>query len=346
MEKSEKNLLLRVCKNCVLPETFPGIQFDNTGVCNFCRDYEGMQKSVERKTEYRHRFETLLKEYKGKSTYDAIMCYSGGKDSTYTLYTLRNKYELNILAISFDNSFLPEQTFLNIHKVVEKLGVDHIFFKPRFDIIRKIFSNCVMNDLYSAKAMERASTICTSCMGIIKYSTLRMALEKNIPFVAYGWSPGQAPVTSSVLKNNPQMVKKMQDMFYTPLYRIAGNAIEPYFLKDEHFNGSYHFPYYIHPLAFLDYNEEEVYRVISHMEWKAPEDVDANSTNCLLNSFANVEHKKRFGFHPYAFELANLVREGYMERTVALERLNRQENPHVISMIKERMSLNGDFSTG
>lgn len=336
-------LPLKVCANCVLPETFPRIRFNEEGVCNLCLDFKGVESRQRRKAEFRGKFEALVKEYKGSGTYDVLMCYSGGKDSTHTLTVLKEEYSLSILAVSLDNGFLSNQAHQNIRTVVEKLGIDHIFFKPRFDMLAKIFRHCAKNDIYPPKALERASVICTSCIGIVKYSALRFALEKDIPFVAYGWSPGQAPITSSVMKNNPQMVKIMQKTLYDPLYQIVGSEIKPYFLEDKHFSESYRFPYNIHPLAFLDYNEEEIYQNISCLGWKTPEDVDANSTNCLLNSFANVVHKQRLGFHPYAFELANLVREGYIDRIIALRRLNQQEDPHIVAMVKEKLAVTGDF---
>ncbi len=67
------------------------------------------------------------------------------------------------------------------------------------------------------------------------------------------------------------------------------------------------------------------------------EDVDANSTNCLLNSFTNVVHKHNLGFHHYAFEMANLVRDGYIDRIKALERLNQQENPRIVEFVKNKL---------
>lgn len=330
---------LKTCSRCTLPETFPGISFNEEGLCNSCLEFKGIDSDQVKKAEYQTKFEELIKEHKGKGTYDALMCYSGGKDSTQTLATLKEKYRLNVLAVSIDNGFLSGQASKNIQTVVEKLGVDHIYFKPRFDTMVKIFRHCAQNDIFSPKTLERASTICTSCMAVVKYSTLRIALEKDIPFVAYGWSPGQAPVTSSIIKNNSGVVKMMQKSLYDPLYSIAGDEIRPYFLEDHYFTGGYHFPYYIHPLAFLDYSEEAVYENIQRFEWKAPRDVDANSTNCLLNSFANMVHKQRLGFHPYALEMANLVREGYLDRDTALKRLNEQEDPRIITMVMERLKL-------
>jgi tRNA(Ile)-lysidine synthase TilS/MesJ len=334
---------MRVCINCVLPETFPGIRFNDEGVCNFCLDAKSAESREAKKAEYRERFETLLKEYKGKSSYDALMCYSGGKDSTYTLALLRERYSLNILALTFDNGFLAPQAYENIRSVVECLGVDHILFKPRFDILTKIFGEGTRNDIFPPKTLERASTICTSCIGIVKNSGLRLAVEKSIPFVAFGWSPGQAPITSSIMKNNPRMVNMMQKTIYEPLHRLVGNDIRPYFLEDSHFDGSYDFPYNIHPLAFLEYSEEDIYQEIARLGWEAPTGVDANSTNCLLNSFANAVHKKRFGFHPYAFEMANLVREGYVEREVALEKIDRPEDPSIVALARERLGISKEL---
>ena len=325
------------CIKCILPETFPGIRFNEEGVCNFCLEFKGLKHLEDKKTEYKKKFETLINEYKGKNSYDALMCYSGGKDSTYTSIILKNEYKLNILAITFDNGFVSDQAFRNIKNVVENVGIDHIIIKPRFDILKRIFCECIDHNIYSLKTIERASTICTSCMGLVKFSALRMTIEKNIPFITFGWSPGQAPITSSIMKNNPQMLKMMQEAIFEPLYHIVGDAIKPYFLEEKHFNGSYRFPYNIHPLAFLGYNEEKIYETIYKYGWKAPQDTDANSTNCLLNSYANVVHKKQFHFNPYSLELANLVREGYLTRELALEKIDKIEDPETVAFVQKKL---------
>ena len=330
---------MKRCVKCILPEAFPGVRFDEHGVCNLCLEFKGAQHLESKKAEYRKKFQNLVKEYKGRNNYDVLMCYSGGKDSTYTLTLLKDKYDLNILAITFDNGFLPEQTFRNIRNILENLGIDHILFKPSFDVLKKIFSECAKNSIYSAKTLERASTICTSCMGIVKFSALRLALEKNIPFIAFGWSPGQAPITSSIMKNNPQMVKIMQKSIFEPLYKLVGDQILPYFLQDEHFNDYYRFPYNISPLAFLEYNEEKIYQKIRKLGWSVPQDTDTNSTNCLLNSFANNVHKRQFGYHPYVFEISKLVRIGVLDRQAALIKINTQEDAKTVSSVRKRLGL-------
>ncbi len=330
---------MKLCQNCVLPESFPGIKFDGEGMCNFCVEFKGEQNLEEKRQRYRQKFEALIKEHKGRSNYDALMSYSGGKDSTYTLAILKENYGLRVLALTLDNGFLPEQTFRNIRTVVENLGIDHIFFKPRFDVLKRIFVAGAKENIYPPKTLVRASTICTSCMAIVKFNALRLAIEKQIPFIVFGWSPGQIPAASSIMKNNPQMIRAMQKAAYEPLQRVVRDEIKSYFLEEEHFKRAEDFPYNISPLAFLDYDETQILKKDAQMGWLAPQDVDANSTNCLLNSYANVVHKKRHGFHPYAFEMAKLVREGYLGRSDALGKLEFKEYAKTIEFVKEKLNL-------
>jgi hypothetical protein len=333
---------MKVCRNCILPETFPGIEFDEEGVCNFCLNHKGIANLKEPKEKHREKFEKLLEEYRGRGSYDCLMAYSGGKDSTYTLTLLKKKYDLKILALTFDNGFIPSETFQNIRNVAEKLGIDHLLFKPRFDLLRKIFVASIKSDMYSKKTLERASTICTSCMGLVKFFSLRTALEKNIPFIAYGWSPGQAPLSSSIFKNNKSMVKTMQSAIFDPLHKIAGEEIDPYFLNQYHFEKDCEFPYNVSPLAFLEYDEDRIFKNMQDLGWKRPGETDPNSTNCLLNGFANLVHKERFGFHPYALELANLVREGYLDRQEALDRINTPEDLDTANRVRRKLGLTSD----
>jgi len=330
---------LKRCNRCVLPDSFPGIRFNDGGVCNFCQEFKGIEHLDNKKTEYKEKFETLIKDIKGKNELDVLMCYSGGKDSTYTIINLKEKYDLKIIAFTMDNGFLSKQASSNIQTVMKNLDVNHVIIKPPFDVLKKIFNTCSKENIFSPKSIERASNICTSCMSIVKFSALRMALEMNIPFIAFGWSPGQAPITSSIMKNNPELIKMMQKAVFNPLYTIAGEKIKPFFLEEKHFSGSFNFPHNISPLAFLEYNEEQVYEKIQKFGWKAPQDTDANSTNCLLNSYANTVNKKQFNFHPYVFEQAKLVREGYLNRETALEKINQTDEKNTTIYVKKKLGI-------
>lgn len=329
----------RICSNCILPANFPGVTFDDKGVCNYCRSFTGIKALEEQKEEYEKKFVALLDQYRGKSDYDCLMCFSGGKDSTYTLDILKNRYNLSILAVTFDNGFISPAALDNMRRVSEKVGVDHITFKVRFDLLKKIFATAASTELYPKKSLERASTICTSCISFVKFITLKMALEKEIPFIGYGWSPGQAPVQSSVMKGSPSLIKMAQKQVYEPLHKIAGDIIRPYFLEERHFSSGKEFPYNIHPLAFLEYNEEKIYARLSELGWEKPDDTDPNSTNCLLNAFANQVHEKLYGYNPYVFEIAKMVREGAMTKEDGLKRFSEAAPSEQAELVKGRLGL-------
>jgi len=50
-------------------------------------------------------------------------------------------------------------------------------------------------------------------------------------------------------------------------------------------------------------------------------------------------HRKQFGFHPYAFEMAKLVREGHLERTEAIAKLSEEDDDDLVSRIGSRLGL-------
>ena len=330
---------MKICSRCVLPETFPGIRFNEEGVCNFCLDFKGEEALKEEKQEYYHKFQDLIKQVKGKSDYDATLAYSGGKDSTYTLYLLKSVFKLRVLTITFDNGFISEQAFKNIRTVCENLAVDSMVFKADFHLLKKIFSAGIQNTMYSPKALERASTICTSCIGLVKFTNLKIALEKKIPLMALGWSPGQAPIRSSIMRINPALFKSTQETYRKPMHGLVGDDINRYFLSDEQFK-SYDFPYNVSPLAFMDYDEQKIIKKIEELGWFLPKGLDSNSTNCLLNTFANNVHIEKHKFHPYVFEIAGMVRSGVMSRDDGVEKIyGNKESTEAINLAKEKLGL-------
>src|SRR4030043_2419331 len=152
---------LKICTNCILPETFLGISFNSEGVCNHCRQFNVRRsKLAEDRKRFEQKFLDLLNQLINQSTsqrsYDILMAYSGGKDSTYTMSLLKNKYRVRILAVSLDNGFISETAVANIKKITDRLGIDHIFFKPGWETLKKIFSKAATEELYSRKSLERA----------------------------------------------------------------------------------------------------------------------------------------------------------------------------------------------
>jgi hypothetical protein len=178
-------------------------------------------------------------------------------------------------------------------------------------------------------------------MGLVKFITLKIALEKRIPLIAYGWSPGQAPLQSAIMKNHPSFIKKAQGLFLKPLERAIGPEVRAYFLDAHHLNDNKNgsFPYNINPLAFLRYDEKEIYTRIRELGWQPPRDTDPNSTNCLLNAFANQVHMEKHRYNPYAMEMAELVREGVLTKEEVLRRTHETMDSKVIENVMIKLGI-------
>jgi len=330
---------MKICKKCVLDGGFPGITIGEDGTCKFCRSSKKEHEQKQLKEKYETKFIDLIRKYKGKSGYDCLVAYSGGKDSTFTLHLMQSKYHLNILALSFDNWFQSEYAHRNIENVIMNMNVDHLSIRPNFGTFKKMMHACISEGFYSPKALERASAVCTTCLSLIRFTAFKIAIEKDIPFVIFGLSPGQAPIVTSVFKLNPGMIRKMQDAIYQPLYKHCGEKITPFFLEEKHFGYEEKFPYSINPLAFSEYDETAIIEIAQTYGWIKPEDTDSNSTNCLLNGLANEIHKKQHGFHPYVYEIAGLVREGCMTRDEGLERLSTPPDFDITDDVRKKLEI-------
>ena len=331
-----------ICKTCILPETFPGISFDDKGICNYCRREErSVEKIAEKKAAFRDRLDELIAGIKGQNlSYDAIVAYSGGKDSSYTLKLLKERYGIRLLSLTFDNHFVSPTAWKNIETVTNTLGMDHIRFRPPWPMVKALFRQTALEETFPAPTLLRASSICTACIGMVKSLVLKTALEMSIPLVAFGWSPGQAPIQSAILKNNPAMVKKNQWALFKGFPPEIQRRIHPYLIPEAYYEiYKDRFPYNIHPLALFDYHEETITKELAKMGWEAPGDTDTNSTNCLLNAFANQSHMDRHGFHPYVMEIANMVRQGVMDRREGMEKIYTEQNPNMVKYAEKRLGL-------
>jgi hypothetical protein len=118
------------------------------------------------------------------------------------------------------------------------------------------------------------------------------------------------------------------------LHDIAGDVINPYFVTEEQFRQPDKFPWNVHPLAFLPYDEGKIVEQIKKYGWEKPDDTDPNSSNCLLNAYANQIHRQRYDFHPYVWEIANMVREGVMKRVEGLEKIEPVEDAYMVDFSK------------
>lgn len=103
------------------------IVFDGAGVCNHCRAYDVRAQTEiftgeEGKARLAGIVDRIRQDGKGKE-YDSIMGLSGGVDSSYLAYQVK-QMGLRPLAVHFDNGWNSEQSVKNIENIVKVLGFD------------------------------------------------------------------------------------------------------------------------------------------------------------------------------------------------------------------------------
>lgn len=166
---------LRRCTRCALPETHESIIFDDEGVCNVCRQVEYKQDSIDWNDRW-SQLVGLIDEYRGKYDYDCIVPFSGGKDSTFTLWHLVVEHGLKPLVVSFDHGFYRPNHTANVDRVVKSLGVDYLRFRPNWNVVKKLM----------LESLERKGDFCWHChTGIFSYP-MHMAVKFNVPLLFWG----------------------------------------------------------------------------------------------------------------------------------------------------------------
>ena len=126
--------------------TDPDIIFDEKGRCNHCKSAEKLYNNNRLLHDPRYRdseLENLVLEIKNTSKnkkhnkYDCIIGLSGGVDSSYTAYKVK-ELGLNPLAVHFDNTWNSELANNNIELLCEKLDIDLFTYVVEWDEFRDL----------------------------------------------------------------------------------------------------------------------------------------------------------------------------------------------------------------
>lgn len=117
----------RCTKSVMDTEGDPDIQFDEGGVCQYCEEYlDKLKLRVPPMDQAKAQLERLVERIKtnGKGKrYDCIIGVSGGVDSTYTAWLVK-QMGLRPLAVHLDNGWDSELAVKNIENILKKLDID------------------------------------------------------------------------------------------------------------------------------------------------------------------------------------------------------------------------------
>ena len=167
--------MLKKCKACNLPETYETIEFDSNGLCNICRQKNYKDSDIDW-PDRKKQLGQLIEQYRGKFSYDCIVPFSGGKDSTFTLQYLINEYKLKPLVVQFNHGFMRKGLIENNQRTFRKLGVDVISFTPNWKLVKRLM----------LESLIRKGDFCWHChTGIYSYP-MHVALQHQVPLIFWG----------------------------------------------------------------------------------------------------------------------------------------------------------------
>jgi len=334
----------KICSRCVLPGSFPGITFDDEGVCSACRDYEERWRGWEEGLpERRKALDRLVADAKAKKrAFDALVPLSGGKDSIYVLYLAVKELGLKCLAFTMDNGYLSDLAKENIRRACRTLGVEHVTYSWDPELMNRLF----------ALFMRKTGYFCSICMRGISAATERVARMYNVPLVLGGSSArtevvlsremfqsGPVPYVKKVLAGEPLEKEARRLLYQGGPSRQVGYRLFWWSGRKRIWTCAW-----LDLPDYMEWNYDTLYKVIKdELGWEAPPDSQEH-TDCGIHPVSVYLHNRRFsGLEIKRLTYARLIMAGQMSREEALERLEKEppeECPEsVMNMFLENMGM-------
>ena len=302
---------MKRCKKCLMPEPVSGISLSLDGVCNLCRDQKSLEtgnaQAEESRLTYEADFEKTLAECRGQGEYDCLVPLSGGKDSCYLLYRLKVECKLKVLAFTVDIN-LPGLAWDNIRRTLAKLNIDHITYSPSHEFYEKTFRYLLRNQ------EERGAvyTISYVYAPLFEGDAIKLAIEKGIPLVLAGYSPGQPEPERMLYEFSRQLIVETD---WTPPEMAACGEFSAdelgRFFNANRYPAGTQFPRYLAPYHAWPYNQEEIMRKVVELGLVATnKHANPIHSNYPINWLLMYSDLRAFGYNPYAPEFSALIRNG------------------------------------
>lgn len=118
----------KICGRCIMDTSDPNILFDEKDHCDYCNNFDVLiQPYWDTGAQGEYQLAQLAKVVRhageGKD-FDCIIGLSGGLDSSYVAYVVKEKMGLRPLLFHVDAGWNTDQAVGNIEKIVDGLGLD------------------------------------------------------------------------------------------------------------------------------------------------------------------------------------------------------------------------------
>lgn len=351
------------CVRCILPDTYPGIEFDGNGICSYCRQAArspGIRDAEKTKADLD---KIILSHKKRNSKYDAIVGLSGGKDSTYVAYYLKKHYDLKILGFNYDIGYRSRYAIQNLETVADKLDMDLVTLRPKKSFLVRLFTHFF-------KTRGEFCSVCNNLGYLIGASFVR-AQKLSLGFSALavgGWSKHYEFQQSVSVTSMRYFFENLTDELFRDLlaqpfvdndlimrFKQLHDPRQAQIGSEGHKQLGEYAMNFIQLPDYIDWNIREIPGILAReLGWAHPEDMHESHFDCLLFPIKEYLKFRKYGLSQETIKNSVLIREGLMSRKEALARsaMEQTEEPAVLGdfldelgLTREEINWDGEWST-
>lgn len=333
----ERASQLRRCTRCILPETFPFIQFDTEGICNFCRHHVPM--SGRKGTSA---LESILDPFRSLPRQNCIVPLSGGRDSFMSLHLLVHRFRMKPVSYTYDWGMVTPLARRNIARICGDLGIENILVSADIGKKRKY----IRQNIQAWMHKPDLGMIPLFMAGDKWFFYYLNQVRKETGISLNIWSGNQFENTDFKAGFSgiaPRFGKERIDSLdLRGKLKLMGHFASQYLLNPRYINtsvpdtlGSY-WSYYLAPRTdyhalfdYEDWNEEKIDGTIIN-QYGFEQDPEAASTWRIGDGtapFYNYIYMQRCGFTETDTFRSNQIRAGHLSREQALMRVQIENNP-------------------
>ena len=316
-----KRHLHKRCINCAMSEACVSLD-KSSGLCQICNSKSHASATDPQKLNQLLKkldvdLQELLKnhELKGSDDYDALVLFSGGKDSAFLVSELKRRHpRLRLLAILIDNGFMSPIALDNAAKAAEKLNIDYLAYRPAKAFYKKYFrAACIDPALKQRGCFE---TIDKTELYFFYSIAKTYAARNNIPLIIDGLAWAQVERFYEVqnfeapLNLEMRIVEKDIGSF---LLGIKEASDQQYFWHPEKFKPEQD-PRLIHPFYVWRYEENEIRKEVTKLGLIKKGNDSPLLTNQQVIVMMVIVDYIRIGYCSYEPDITAQIREGTADR--------------------------------
>lgn len=331
--------LNKICTNCVMDNTDSKIVFDENGVCDHCNTYYNIIKPNWHPDETGYGelnklVQKIKEEGKGKD-FDCILGMSGGVDSSYLLYLVKEKLNLRPLVFHVDAGWNTQLAVNNIERLIDKLGLD---------LFTEVINWEEIKDLQLAFFKSGVPHIDVPQDHAFFATMYHFASKYNVKYILTGGNYStecvRNPIEWMYYQSDSIQLRDIHKKFGTkPLrtYPVTNILWHKFYL-----------PYFkgikvVRPLDFMPYNKQEAMNLLEDkFGWQPYPQKHFESR--FTRFYESYWLPERFGYDTRKVQYSSLILTGQMTREEALEKLKKpaydpQEIKHEFEFIANKLGI-------